>query len=154
MAYNGPKITDEELILAVAKSNSMSEVLRLLNRYPGGTSHRHYSKRVKELNISTKHFVRGQNGGGKPFKTANEILINNPEITQRVRTNQLRRAMLEVNVLYVCQNCNMEPLWNNKPITLEIDHIDGLWQNNELSNLRFLCPNCHSQTETFGNRVK
>ncbi len=49
---------------------------------------------------------------------------------------------------YKCEHCALSE-WNGKKIVLEIDHIDGNRTNNSLSNLRLLCPNCHSQTETF-----
>ena len=42
-------------------------------------------------------------------------------------------------------------MWRGKELRLEIDHIDGSRFNNTLENLRILCPNCHSQTETYGN---
>lgn len=48
-----------------------------------------------------------------------------------------------------CEICNMQNIWNNKPITLQLDHIDGNSDNNNLKNLRLLCPNCHTQTDTF-----
>jgi hypothetical protein len=51
-----------------------------------------------------------------------------------------------------CAICNNEPIWNNKPISFHIDHIDGDHSNNIRSNVRAVCPNCHSQTETFGSR--
>ena len=47
-----------------------------------------------------------------------------------------------------CQICGTPPKWNDKKLSLELDHIDGDWRNNSLSNLRFLCPNCHYSTET------
>ena len=53
-----------------------------------------------------------------------------------------------------CSKCNQENTWNNKPLMLQLDHIDGNSDNNNLENLRLLCPNCHSQTETFGNAGK
>ena len=51
----------------------------------------------------------------------------------------------------VCECCRQGNTWNNKPLVLQLDHIDGDSDNNYLTNLRLLCPNCHTQTETFGN---
>ena len=52
---------------------------------------------------------------------------------------------------YKCSCCNISE-WNNKPIVLEVDHIDGNSENNRPENLRFICPNCHSQTDTYKAR--
>lgn len=51
-----------------------------------------------------------------------------------------------------CAECGCGEVWNGKKITLPIDHIDGNWRNNSPNNLRPLCPNCHSQTDTFGSK--
>jgi len=50
-----------------------------------------------------------------------------------------------------CVECGISA-WNGNPITLDVDHIDGDYRNNSQTNLRCLCPNCHSQTETYKNR--
>jgi 5-methylcytosine-specific restriction endonuclease McrA len=50
---------------------------------------------------------------------------------------------------YHCNVCHISE-YNGKPITLQVDHIDGDRKNNTLENLQFICPNCHSQTETWG----
>lgn len=67
------------------------------------------------------------------------LTVTNPQVT--------RRLFLEF-VEYRCSNCSLSS-WNNKPITLDLDHIDGDSSNNTFENLRFLCPNCHSQTDTY-----
>ena len=53
-----------------------------------------------------------------------------------------------------CVECGQENSWNNKPLMLQLDHIDGDSDNSLISNLRLLCPNCHTQTETYGNAGK
>lgn len=50
----------------------------------------------------------------------------------------------------ICVICKLSPEWNGKKLVLQLDHIDGNSDNNTPSNLQLLCPNCHSQTETFG----
>lgn len=51
-----------------------------------------------------------------------------------------------------CAECGQEGTWNNKPLVLQLDHIDGDSDNNFPKNLRLLCPNCHTQTENFGSK--
>ena len=51
-----------------------------------------------------------------------------------------------------CEDCGLNPIWNNKPLVLQLDHIDGNSDNNYPNNLRLLCPNCHSQTDNFGSK--
>ncbi len=48
-----------------------------------------------------------------------------------------------------CEICNLE-LWCDKPIPLQLHHIDGNHSNNNLDNLQILCHNCHAQTDTYG----
>ena len=51
-----------------------------------------------------------------------------------------------------CCECGHTDVWNNKPLVLQLDHVDGNSDNNHPDNLRLLCPNCHTQTDTFGSK--
>jgi hypothetical protein len=57
-----------------------------------------------------------------------------------------------LGIANACTSCSLGPEWNGRPLTLELDHIDGDRLNNELVNLRLHCPNCHAQTETSNRR--
>jgi hypothetical protein len=72
--------------------------------------------------------------------------IENGEILE----GHMKRYISEVRG-YNCEECGQDGTHNGKPLTLQMDHIDGNSDNNYLGNLRLLCPNCHTQTETFGN---
>lgn len=63
----------------------------------------------------------------------------------------LRAAVLKYNIipLYCCSKCELGSEWDNEPLSLELDHINGMHNDNRIENLRWLCPNCHSQTKTF-----
>ena len=52
----------------------------------------------------------------------------------------------------VCAICGCSPEWNGKPLVFVLDHIDGHASNNRRENLRLICPNCDSQTETFKSK--
>ena len=63
------------------------------------------------------------------------------------------RLLKEGIITYQCAICLISD-WNGKSISLELDHIDGNSSNHSLENLRLLCPNCHSQTDTFRSKNK
>ena len=64
----------------------------------------------------------------------------------------VKRRLLAVGLLENrCQECGLSE-WLGEPLTIQIDHINGLRDDHRLENLRMLCPNCHSQTDTYGQR--
>lgn len=152
------KYSRQMLERAAKNSKSVFDVLRHLGLEPGrsGGMHWHIRKRMDALGIDTSHFLgaranRGENHKGGPKKlVASEILVRNRLAGQKERTVRLRRAMLQYGFKYLCNHCSQEPLWRGKKLVLQIEHKDGDVFNNEPSNLEFLCPNCHSQTETYG----
>jgi len=79
----------------------------------------------------------------------NEILSGKHPSYQ---TYKLKNRMLKENIIEnVCSICGIDE-WNGKQINLELDHIDGVRSNHNLNNLRLLCPNCHSQTDTYRSK--
>lgn len=65
----------------------------------------------------------------------------------------IRDRILKYNLLpYKCACCGNTGNWNGQELVLQVDHINGIHTDNRLENLRFLCPNCHSQTDTFAGR--
>lgn len=111
------------------------------------------SKKLKAFGIDTSHFLGSAISAGNLDRTRRDftdILTNDPSRARRRGRSQLLPAMLSEGVCYRCSECGNEGFHNGKPLILHIDHVDGLWYNNEISNLRFLCPNCHSQQETSG----
>jgi transposase len=79
-----------------------------------------------------------------------EYLTDDKPKTSRVH---LKRKLIQQGILKeICDECKLEPWWNGKKLVLHLDHINGLPKDNRLENLRLLCPNCHSQTETYAGK--
>lgn len=146
--------TNEDVAEAVAKNVSVMGVLKALGIKSAGGSHYHMSRRIKKLELDTSHFTGSVHNKGKHANNrlkASDILVEMPDGSDRQKTYLLVRAMTESGVEYCCsgQDCVLKNIWLSKPLVLHVDHKDGNYLNNKLNNLQFLCPNCHSQTDTY-----
>ena len=150
--------SDAQFVQAAAKARSVAQVLRALGLNPTGANYMTVWTTVRRLTLDTSHWTgRGSNNGvshvgGSPKVPAETVLSNDRYGGQKEKVYRLRRAMLEVGVLEVCSECGLPPEWNGRPLVLQVDHKNGNSLDNRPGNPRFLCPNCHSQTETFGTR--
>lgn len=151
------KYSDVDLVLAVQQNCSIAGVLRQLCIRPSGGSHSHISRRIKQMKLDTLHFLgartnRGvEHKGGPQKRMASDILILR-ESGKREKTVLLNRALIEIGRVYVCAHCGNPPLWNGKPLVLQIEHINRNWLDSRQENLLFLCPNCHTQTKGWCGR--
>lgn len=73
---------------------------------------------------------------------------NSPHSRNTLKKRILKNKLIE----YKCFECGNTGEWNGKPITLQLEHKNGISNDNRLENLCFLCPNCHSQTETYAGK--
>ena len=71
------------------------------------------------------------------------------------RISTLKDILIRNKIIeYACDKCDNMGTWENEPLTLQLDHINGINNDNRIENLRLLCPNCHSQTQTFAGKNK
>ena len=144
-----------ELTAAVAVSRTYSDVCRALGRSTNGGTHTHIRRTIARLGLDTSHFLTRaesavaswQPNGFAPI-SAERTLVMLPSGSNRERSSTLRKLMIEAGTEHVCLTCRIGPEWNGIPLVLQVDHIDGNPLSNQLSNLRFLCPNCHTQQDT------
>jgi hypothetical protein len=83
---------------------------------------------------------------GKGKRSLSEVLQRNTHYNSATLRKRLIAEGLKADE---CEDCGQPPVWNDKPLVMHLDHVDGDHANNELGNLRILCPNCHTQTSTY-----
>jgi len=153
------KYTVEILKPIFEESLSYAEVLRRLGLKQTGGSQTNIKRLAQKYQINTDHFLgRARNQGdahrGGPKKIpADKILILRDPLMRHEDAFRLRRAMIETGIPYRCVHCGLGDIWNGKTLMLTVDHINDHRYDNRRENLRFLCPNCHSQTPTFGRNL-
>lgn len=138
-----PRASDAEVIAAIASSPDLSTAAAQL-----GLSRQMVTRRAKELGVDMSHMRPGR---GRPTPPEQVFTAGTKK-----RNSTVRKALLQLDPDdYRCNECGINPTWNGKPLVLQLDHINGDPLDNDINNLRWLCPNCHAQTDTFtGKNIK
>lgn len=136
--------TVEELTQMVSESNSFNElILKLGYAARSGSNRVTVRKRLDKYDIDYSHF----GNLNKTKRTEENVFIENSTATQRTLRTWYEKGNYTP---YECSICKMKPIWQGKPLTLILDHINGKNNDDRLENLRWVCPNCNQQLPTTG----
>lgn len=144
-------ISTKDFKKLVEKASSIKEILNAFNLENKGSNYKTLKKRFLLENLNYNEFVKKSVYAPRNTLkyTRDEIFCENSSYPR----NSLKKILLTENILInKCSICQQLPYWNNKSMTLILDHINGIYNDNRLINLRIVCPNCNSQLETTGGR--
>lgn len=135
---------------AVKTSFTITEVLNKIGLSPRGNNFSRVKKYAETHGVDTSHFK----GRAIAFEMAKvkrkeeEIFCENSTVSKATL-----RKYLRLKKPVICVGCGISDTYNSKPIVLQVEHINGISNDNRLFNLEWRCPNCHSQTKTFCRRT-
>jgi len=150
------KIPKEEFARLVASSNTISEILKYVGMENKGGNYKTIKNRCIEEKVDISHIALGVGSNkGRKFnakkKPLSQVLTQNSSYAR----HYLKKRLVNEGLLkYECSCCGNNGVWLGKIITLQLEHKNGIHNDNRIENLCFLCPNCHSQTSTFSGKNK
>lgn len=147
------KMPEEDFINLIKTSQTMSQVLRYFGMENKGSNYQTCKSRIKYLNLDTSHFL----GRIESYKfhrcVTKEEFLNRLINNSSNKRSDVKRFLIKFNLIpYICSNCDNKGEWNGKKLSLQLEHKNGTSNDDRLENLEFLCPNCHSQTDTFAGK--
>jgi hypothetical protein len=143
-----PRFTEQQLRDAVAQSMSYSETLRSLQMRAAGGNHRTMQKYVRLWGISVAHFdpdaarAKALARGSVPL---DEVLVEHSTYSRGHLKQRLFDAGLKQRQ---CELCGQGEVWRGHRMSLILDHINGVADDNRLWNLQVVCPNCAATLDT------
>ena len=140
--------TREQIVSAAKESNSRTEMMRKLGIRQGGGGYQALDFWCKKYGVDAPVGITAGNRKNKFV-----AMPDSEWFVDGIRRNgqHTKKRLVASGVEDCCSECGQGPVWNDRPLTLQVDHIDGNRWNNQITNLRIICPNCHTQTETYAN---
>lgn len=152
MSGRGLSYSEEEARAAIAASKSWAESLRRLGLCPTGGAWRVLKKYAAKWQISTDHFdpgaARGANLKCKVRPLAEVLVANSTYGRQHVKRRLLAEGLKDAQ----CELCGQGEIWQGRPMSMILDHINGIRDDHRLENLRMVCPNCAATLDTHCGR--
>lgn len=144
-------LSDQQIVESISDSRSFSETIMRLGMR--NTQREHYQLLRDFVNshaISIAHFVPDPKKIGRRALPLETLLVKGVAMTS---TSTFKSRLIKAGFLVEkCAGCGLGSEWNGAPLVLQLDHEDGDRSNNLLENLRLMCPNCHSQTDTYAGK--
>lgn len=141
------KHTDEELTIAIQSTGGPYQAAKYLGLHKSKPNAERISKFAQLNNIDVSHWT---STFSNDYRKGNHGFVKDSISTRTT----IRRKILRYNLIpYECSSCGIST-WKDKPLSLQLEHINGINNDHRIENLTFLCPNCHSQTETFCGKNK
>lgn len=143
-------ISDEIFIEYYNNSINISDFLKKFDMINKGGNAQTLKNRMNILNLDINKLIHnGKIQSSFRRRPDDEVFCENSSYPRK----DLKRRIIRNNLLNKkCEQCDIIDTWNNKKLVLILDHINGISNDNRLENLRFLCPNCNSQQDTFSGR--
>ena len=151
------KLPENEFIELVKNSKTLKNVLGVFGLKNKGGNNRTAWERIKHLNLNTDHFLNRIESSHESRKITLDVFKKNYLIENSLKDRStVKKYLIKFNLLeWRCNSCGNNGIWNGKTLSLQLEHKNGVSNDNRLKNLCFLCPNCHSQTDTFaGKKLK
>jgi hypothetical protein len=147
-------INKEEIQNLLDTCSSFVEVLGCLGLSKHSGNHRTLNERIKQDNLNVEILIQNRKQkissiGKKKKIPSSEIFVEDSKYPR----SKIKQRIIDENIFdYICDKCGNTGVWNDKKLVLQLDHKNGNPKDNRLENLCFLCPNCHSQTETYSGK--
>lgn len=142
-------------------SSSKRDVLRKIGLSMSSGNYDTLNRIIKKFDIDETQLKQNLSNLNKQLskkvaieKTKEQLFVSLTN-DSNIGRGKIKAHLIKHNLIkFECAECKLPPEWNNKKLELQLDHINGISTDNRIENLRFLCPNCHSQTETFCRGIR